>query len=1000
VVVPLKSGAGKMRAVGRTAGIVALQSVVRPRLEEAFTACKSSGPELERISEHLQIPVPPGTETPEPIVVVLGSMAGGTGAGILLDVIDLVRRTDSTGAFPIAVIFTPDIFNFSADAAMSANGLAMLSELMSAYWDDEISHSDLIPNVVKVDNRGPHTVFLIGRKNLAGSDLKTSQSVYRAVGEALASWVCSSSVQDSVYNFITVNWGMHSSGNMGGYPFDQVRQRGVVSSFGSATISIGRDRLREFASKLLMKELLENLYVGHNKNRTKELGQEAKNMTDAAVLEALLEKHHTPFLQSCGLDELGPGANQISDRFLSDDLAKQELKLVNEEMRSSLRSGMTADPRDWFDKLQAQARQVAKKSEHRAESGFDELIGVWSSETYEKILRSTSDYVGRFGLKFAAELVRGAVTAVAQASADVRTEAADDKKRSASSREEAKSTLRNAGTKDALGLESAVVQGALGSFAKAVANLWRVTRRERTATAMEALSNEVLSILSLQINQAHGEIHELVTVIDGQQPVTASWPNHGKGIPEGFLPSPLEFHLEDYESWPRTLDQLAEESMELCRSTGYQPANSVDATRYLINVGDFPAGRHEIVQPIVWDSRAGGGSPQWAPGQPAQIAVVSNQEEIADRVSSWMSRPSSAMQRYFDEHLRGYLETSDADGNPVPDHKERLTTFRTKLGEAYIQSQPLIDINLALNAVIHPQHPELAVMSIMEGFPFPTGHPAREIVSAVMGADNASFTDGQVESVLISSFIEYPVHPMVVNSFVTPLRKHLNEIGLDSAQLRGAFWLWRRTKVLQDFIPLPDETRLAMIRGFAVARMLGYITADPSNKVRITGTTGPLEFPFPLLTDVSSDNILPALLEAFGLCFGQVSVEGVAAFDAYTRLYQLGESTGQIYVLAEEAETFLRTGVLPFAPEDAGRHQRAKGETEEDRSANLRKYMEDNIRRYDTLQSRPFTGAETRDRFGTVTPEDTLSQELVDDLKNAYEAVLDALITRSSGGVV
>jgi hypothetical protein len=926
-------------------------------------------------------------------------MAGGTGAGILLDVIDLVRRTDAKGGFPIAAIFTPDIFNFGVSDAMSANGLAMMSELMSAYWDDEISHTGLIPNAVRVDNRGPHSTFLIGRKNLAGSDLKTSQSVYRAVGEALASWVCSSTVQDNVYNFITVNWPMNAPANMGGYPFDEVRQRGVISSFGSATISIGRDRFRDFASKLLMKELLENLYVGHNKKRTKELGQEAKKMTDAAVLEALLEKHHTPFLQSCGLDELGPSANQISDRFLSADLAKQELKLVNQEMSSSFGSH-TANPSDWHNKLQAQASQVAKKSEHRAETGFDELIGVWSSETYERILRSTSDYIGRFGLKFAAELVRGAVTAVAQASADVRTEAADDQKKSVAFREEAKSTLRNAGTKDALGLESAAVRGALDSFAKAVANLWRATRRERTAAAMEALSNEVLSILSLQINQAHGEIHELVTMIDGKPPITATWPNHEKGVPEGFLPSPLEFHLEDHESWPRTLDQLAEESMELCRSTGYQPTDSVDATRYLINVGDFPAGRHKIVQPIAWDSRAGDGSPQWAPGQTAPIEVVSDHEEIADRVSSWMSRPSSAMQRYFDENLRGYLEESDADGSPVPDHKKRLTTFRTKLGEAQNQSQPLIEINLALNAVVHSKHAELEPLVIMEPFPFPTGHPAREIVSEVMGENDARFTDSPAESVLISSFIEYPVHPMVVSSFVTPLRKVLNDIGLDSAQLRGAFWLWRRTKVLQDFIPLPDETRLAMIRGFAVARMLGYITVDPSNKVRITGTTGPLEFPFPLLTDVSSENILPALLEAFGLCFGQVSVEGVAAFDAYARLYQLGASPGQTYVLHDEADTFLRTGVLPFTPEDAARHQRAKAETEEDRSANLHKYIKDNIRVYDTLQSRPFTGGETRDRFGSVNPEDTLSQELVDDLKSAYEDVRDALIIRSSGGVV
>jgi hypothetical protein len=241
---------------------------------------------------------------------------------------------------------------------------------------------------------------------------------------------------------------------------------------------------------------------------------------------------------------------------------------------------------------------------------------------------------------------------------------------------------------------------------------------------------------------------------------------------------------------------------------------------------------------------------------------------------------------------------------------------------------------------------------------------------------------------------------MVVSSFVQPLGTVLNSIGNDEAQLRGAFWLWRRTKILENFIPLPDETRLAIMRGFAVARMLGYITADPSRQVSITGTSGPLRFQFPLLTDVSQDNVLPALLESFGLCFGKVATEHLAAFDAFSRLYQLGEGTGHLYVLAEEAEKFLETGVIPFTPEDASRHAKAQADTEEERSRKLQEYLEANLKRFRMLESRSFTGQESRDRFGTVTPEDTLTVELVKDLIVAYDAVLNAIVTRSSGGVV
>ena len=999
VTVPLKSGAGQMRAVGRAAGVVSLATVVRPRLEEAFGACRSGGPELEQVSEHLGIPVPPGTPTPDPLVVVLGSMAGGTGAGILLDVIDLVRRTDSRGAFPIAAIFTPDIFNFGANNAMSANGLAMMCELMSAYWDDEISHNNLIPNTHLVDNRGPHATFIIGRKNLGGSDLKTSQSVYRAVGEAMASWVYSSGVQDSVYNFITVNWTMNSQANIGGYPFDEVRQRGVISSFGSATVSIGRDRFREYTSKLLMRELLENLYNGHNKKKTKELGKAAKAMTDATILESLLSKYRADFLKACGLAERGPDANQISDQFASTQLGREELKLIKDEMGISF-SAQTDSPNGWYAKLVSQARQVAKNSDHRSHSGFDQIAATWSSEVYERILRASSDYVGRFGLKFAAELVRGTVNEISQAAAELHQSASEDRTKSTGLAEEAKSILRNAGTTGDLGFAASPVQSALDSFAKSVLHRWRATRRELVATATEALSTEVLSSLAMHLTTAHGQIHEYVNTIDAQPAMTASWPEYQRGVPEGFLPSPLEFYLEEPDTWEETLDRIASDAMELSQGFDYQPTDPIDATRYLINVGNFQTDKLAEVAPLVWDSRRrDGGSPEWSPGETPKISVVSEHEELFDRIASWMTRPASPMQQHFSEQLSQYLDTSDANRDPIQDHKERLRTFRRKLDEARNQAQPLIEVDLALNAQVHDVHPQLKILPIMQGFPFPAGHPGRELVSEVMG-DGAYFTDTEAPSVLISSFIEFPVHPMVVSSFVQPVSTAINDIGLDSAQLRGAFWLWRRTKVLQDFIPLPDETRLSMIRGFAVARMLGYITADPSQKVRLTGTSGPLEFPFPLLTNVSSDNILPALLEAFGLCFAKVAQQQLSAFAAYQRLYDLGESTGQIYVLAEEAETFIRTGAAAHSPMDAAQHEKHSAGTEEERSAKLQQYISQNIARYETLQAQPFTGMETRDRFGEVKPEDTLSRELFDDLRSAYDEVLNALVTRTSGGVV
>ena len=81
VTVPLQDGAGQLRAVGRSAGILALQESVQKRIEFAFSQCTAGGPELAEVSRHLQVNVPPGTKLPSPLTIIVGSMAGGTGAG-------------------------------------------------------------------------------------------------------------------------------------------------------------------------------------------------------------------------------------------------------------------------------------------------------------------------------------------------------------------------------------------------------------------------------------------------------------------------------------------------------------------------------------------------------------------------------------------------------------------------------------------------------------------------------------------------------------------------------------------------------------------------------------------------------------------------------------------------------------------------------------------------------------------------------------------------------
>ena len=1005
VTVPLNDGAGQLRGVGRAAGIVSLTNVVRPKLQEAFTECAAGGPELQAVSETLGVPVPPGTtQTPQPIVVVLGSMAGGTGAGVMLDVLDLVRRTHQSGAYPVAVIFTPDIFGDPPTDAMAANGLAMMSELMSAYWDNELSGSELIPAVVPVNNRGPHATFLIGRKNLDGIDLESSINVYRAVGEAMASWVTTSGVQEAVWNFINVNWTNDSRINMGGYPFGQIYQPGVVSSFGSATLSIGRDRFRDFAQKLLMREMLEHLYEGHLRSAKRELGQDAENLTEEGKLTALVDKQQENFLRDCHLDERGKETNQITNRFVSTDLTKVELAQVKKEF------GLPFGPQQWTGQtwhhnLLGQANIAKKSSSGRAVAGYEKEAIEWGTEMFERLLRVTSIYVGQYGLKMTGNLVRIVQVEVSQVSGEVHEEANEDRSAANAKLEEAKSALKNVGGGE-IGFEAAPVQAAFDHMAKAIVSEWRAIRRERVAEAMENLSVQILAPLGTHIDQALAQVHEYVSGTNGKDSLVETWPEHQKGIPQGFRPSPLEFFLEGIDTWQGLIEDLMSDAMELAlrnddTSVPFQPSNSVDATRFLLNVGDFAADKNTRVPPIVWATTFGAPHPQWSPGGTPQIVIAITYEEILERVNHWMNRPATKMSRTLNEGLRDYLSPIN-EGQPVPNHKERLNKFRQKLGQAKIQSRPLIELDNPLNSVIHVANPQPEVSPLVGGFPFAVGTPAHDLVVELMGDDDkvSKFTDRETETVLISSFIKYPVHPMTVSSFTRPLGQVLQRIGPNAALLQGGFWLWRRTKLLEDFAPLPDEVRFAIIRGFAVARMLGYITADPAEPVTIVSENKLLQFPYPLLTDVSTDNLLAALIEGFSLCYGDVATRQLASFEAYERLFKLGEGRGHQYTLAQEALAFLHTGQLPLNPVDPRRADKARAATKEERCANLIEYLDDNIRRFKRLAERPFTGQEHRDKFGKVHPEDALTVELVTDFLDAYEEVKTAIETGGGGGGV
>ena len=441
----------------------------------------------------------------------------------------------------------------------------------------------------------------------------------------------------------------------------------------------------------------------------------------------------------------------------------------------------------------------------------------------------------------------------------------------------------------------------------------------------------------------------------------------------------------------------------------------VEAARTLIIRGKFDGAGKKVIPPLIWaDSYEA--NPTWEIGKTVVIKVDDALESMGERIDAWISRPATELNRFMSEGLSDYLSTNDRTGAPVADHGQRLATYRQKLQEALKQSRPLVEINTTMNATVHPE--PLDYVLNVQGFPFGEGHPARNITAEIIQGFQKSaepvdyvFSSGETESVLISNFLKHPVHPAVLTSFTQPLTNALAHFNTNDDLLRSAFWQWRRARNLENFIPLPDSLRIAAIRGFAVARSIGLMTAEPQKQNVISTPDGLLKFPRALLTATNAANVLPALLEAMVLTFAEASTRGKSAFEAYGALVTYGTGGGLVgdYEVSGVFEKFLRDGdygvgngnIGPISVTDEARANAARGSDMNDRCDKVMHYLRANLDRLDKLSTAPIDPKSWRNQDGVVEPADTLTLEILPDMRRAYVEVLQAVERfKTVGGVI
>ena len=989
------------RAVGRVVGTIALQAPgIRQRIDKAVNDCQSGASQLNTVAREMGLTLG-GYDTMSTNVLVVTSMAGGCGAGISLDVVDLLMKYGGAGVQPILIAYGTDIFA-SSQQHMSSNNLGYIAELLNASWSDKPPHTDIFKASSYVpDNRKPRATFVLGRRNLQGKDLEDSRNVYRSVGITIAGWMTTPTVRQRFQDWVIGNWDAAPL-RLGGMGFADDWTTGCVSSFGSATLAVGRKRFREYARKYVLRDLYEHHHRGFKQVALSVFGDDGDRGIEQAIKSRLVDHFLPEVIEAFGLKNrfdrqmgiLNDGSAQISDALLS----RSHLEAFAGKVRSELDEKLPSESlrgSEWSTIIRDELPAIKRRVRVDAEANYKSREEDWLAALVKKVLHSSNQYLTRLTLPVMIDLSQRISEELGRSSNDFKTSAQVGEEKSTILTQDANNELADVAS-NPLMKDSPQVLNAIELFAAAASQELKAHLSRSVAQTLEQVIINLMQPLNNAFRRAKDDVDQVADVAtSGQAPLISKWPERNI-VPRSFQPSPIEHLLDDFEDWPVMIERLLRTAEPV--RTG---ESTVDAIRRAISSGvEQPGeiGKNEI-RPLVWTQN---NAPiDFARTVPMSLEVGLDLVSLEERVDRWLGKPGSKLSDYLREGLKAYLIDTDH-----PEHAARMRKFREKFQSALEQARPFVQVDPVYFATSYPGA-SLTLGYTVEPIPFQSGHPAHTeaenlIRINVGGAGGEiTYTDQDRESVTVSCFFEKPMFPGVISSMFEAISQHAVGFQGRASDLRG--WLdFKRGRTLDECIPLPANVTRALVRGFIVGRLTGLIKLpkNSSEPVEISSPAGALKFPHPSYAVLSHQ--LTSLLMSFVLCFLEVSRSRSQAFAAYAQLFTLGtvSADGDIspnrFVVSGELARYLESGQTDLASIDT---KNSIGDDRNKRIATALQHISSVIVALKTLDGKPFDGSETVNRLVTWDDDSVPVREIADLLIEEYERVEKAIKSYTEPGV-
>lgn len=921
--VAVQRGAGQYRTLGRAVAVSQLGRIA-DSIKKSYSRMTAPGAAAELREATQLLTGKADGNIPQPMAIIVSSVAGGSGAGIFLDVAEALKSVnpmfaESTHTF----LYGPDVFNSvpkDMRDQIPANVLGSINEVIAGLWAEgpSVGTAALFNSAGLIGQSqrgfGSRFNYIIGASNGLVT-FPNQEQVYLSTGESLAALISDEAVQEWFIQFVLVNvfvssWQPLVCDDNSRLKVDQNQFHSQpFAAIGVARVGLGMERFREYLAEGLANANVKRLLWPYF---------EPANPTDPKTPNQLIamevDYNWGGFLQNSGLNERGEADDVLNALTPVDSKERSQgfaQKAMNFAQQGVEPAGLSND--QWVERLTNYFKLNQKAFELEERAAICKVAQDWAIEIQEKLNRVVSTISARNGLHVSAELIsklRQEVVFVAKQ--ELPTDAAKEIRKI----DQLASKLREALPQGMAKIQAeAMRQSVQPRLSKAVEFITNSIRMEIAAELMADLEENFLKELE-QLIRNTAEKLQIVSTDDKDEngdenrfPSFADIPS--RVIPAQFKASVVEQLLIDPGTYPAELENLVKSSV---------PDSSQNWWNRIIErslLGTLLDQRGDSEMPTLFKIDA-----SWVPNnesfrkeggsQRLQVSLLDNPEKFVLRNREWLMDTTTALGKFLVQDLAEYLNHPTA-----AIQSQRRSDFRNKFETALNISAPLCSLNQSLMGQLHPvvtqRDPRLLQISTIPFVDQGDLKPLYDLTAGVIQSKNLWSTKlqsafklaGGVQSIDFFSCTTTALNPMVFTSLMDGIGQSWSKNSINQSVAAG-FWTNRRSRPLSESLPIAPQKVQDMVRGWFLAGMFDQRKAistpqqGPKVSIWTPDSRGFLDFAHPMFpmhnqTLVQNPEFLPAVLKSISLAMVHCHTKSnLEPLKPYWRLMELGANYQQV----------------------------------------------------------------------------------------------------------